>query len=241
MNVTLCSAFRNASSYIARYRLQMLGLAAALSKRRDKLRVIWCEGDSIDDTWHQLRHMYYSEDAECYSIDMFQHHHFGPDHGSVVNAERFANMAKVWTEIWRRIPDDADAVIFVESDLIWQPSTILALLDDLERVPAVAPMVLLERAGYPAKQFYDVWAFRRNGEHFTHNPPYVPLTVKGHTEMMDGSLEQIDSAGSCIVMRGDVARGVTWPPEDVVVGVCRQIRERGDSVWLDAKETVVHP
>lgn len=236
MNVTLCSAFRNSSAYIDRYFVQVAGLRDALKRRGDCLYLVLAEGDSVDATWSDLFWQTDDFDAEVLRVN-----HGGPDHGSVVNAERFANMAKVWNEIWRRIPDDADAVIFVESDLIWQPSTILALLDDLEHVPAVAPKIILRREGWPPNLFYDVWAFRRNGEHFTHNPPYVPLTVKGHIEMMDGSLGQIDSAGSCIVMRGEVARGLCWPPEDVVVGVCRQIRERGDSIWLDAQQTVVHP
>lgn len=240
MNVTLCSAFRNASSFIGRYFEQMAKLQERLDEREDELHLVLCEGDSMDNTWSCLYS--FTDDFNC---EVFRLDHGGPAYGSVVNAERFANIAKVCNAIWERIPQacpvgDADAVIFVESDLIWQPATMLALLDDLEHVPAVSPMVMLEREGWPPNLFYDTWAFRRNGAHFTHNPPYVPLTIKGHTMMMDTGLEQIDSAGSCMAIRGPLARQLCWPAEDVFVGLCRRIYEMGGSVWLDPMQRVVH-
>lgn len=230
MNVTLCSAFRSSMSYLARYLNQVSGLRQALGDRDDRLNFVWGEGDHVDDTRRVLVGASVFYNAEIVTVN-----HFGPDHGSVVNAERFANMAKVWNEIWRRIPDDADAVIFVESDLIWEPATMLALLDDLEHVPAVAPKIILQREGYHPAFWYDNWAFWRNGVQISVVPPYFADLI-GNDDLLG-----LDSAGSCLVMRGNVARGLCWPPEDVVRGVCRQIRERGDSIWLDAKETVIHP
>lgn len=232
MNVTLCSAFRNSTPYLRRYFEQVARLGNLLDGH---LHVIWCEGDSTDRTYNALVAVSSFGKAQgCYTTDVFQHSHGGPDHGSVVNAERFANMAKVWNEIWRRIPDDADAVVFVESDLIWEPATIIALLDDLAIVPAVAPKIILRREGYHPEFWYDNWGFWRNGVQIRTMPPYFAELTP------DGDLLELDSAGSCLVMRGDVARRVSWPPEDVIRGVCRQIREGGDSVWLDAMQKVIH-
>lgn len=228
MNVTLCSAFRNATPYFGRYFEQVGELAATLADRDDELFCIWGEGDHSDDTRRVLQAA-----ALVYEADLVTVNHGGPDHGSVVNAERFANLARVWNAIWQRIPQDADAVLFVESDLTWSPATMLALLDDLEHVPAVAPMVLLKREGYPADFWYDTWAFRRNSRNFRHEPPYFDTAPVW-------SLVMLDSAGSCMAIRGDLARQLTWPAADVIVGVSRQIYEHGGSVWLDPKATVHH-
>lgn len=233
MNVTLCSAFRNATPYILRGMEQMARLGNLLDGH---LHLVLCEGDSSDETYAALLELTpLPVKYGCYTADIFQHHHFGPDHGSVVNAERFANLSKVWNAIWTRIPQDADAVVFVEADLIWEPATILALLDDLAHVPAVAPMIMLEREGWPKGFFYDNWGYWRGGIQIRTMPPYFADLTS------DADLLELDSAGSCLVMRGNVARRVTWPPEDVIRGVCRQIREGGDSVWLDANLSVVHP
>lgn len=229
MNVCACSSFRSSTGYLARYFDQMAGLRRSLARRGDGLYLVLAEGDHADDTRAQLPDMLWNFCATLISYD-----HGGPDHGSVVNAERFANLAKVWGRIWAAIPNDADAVLFVESDLIWAPATMLALIDHLREYPAMAPMVMLQREGYPPDSFFDVWAFRKGNLPFNHRPPYFsgwPSSVP----------VQIDTAGSCIAFRGDIACQLVWPPEDVVRGICRQVYELGGSVWLDPALAIVHP
>lgn len=228
MNVTLCSAFRNASGYIDRFIWQEIRLRKLLGERGGTLSLILAEGDSVDDTGRILSDEY----SDMPNALLLNVSHGGADYGSIVNAERFANLAKVWNAIWQRIPADADAVLFVESDLVWEPATMLALLDDLAEYPAVAPMVMLRREGYDPNFFYDNWGYWRGGVQIGVMPPYFAE--------LNGSLLELDSAGSCIAMRGDIARGLTWPPEDVARGVCRQIRVRGGSVWLNPKVSVIH-
>jgi len=227
VNVTLCSAFRNSAGYIARYFEQVTALQESIESRGDCLYLVLAEGDSTDDTPERLDGVLSELGVEATLLGVT---HGGKDYGSVVNAERFANLAKVWNAIWQRIPEDADAVIFVESDLIWATSTMLALLDDLEHVPCVAPMVMMKNGW-----FWDTWGFVRNGHNFRNQPPF-------HAEMTAQSLWfELDSAGSCLVMRGDVARRVHWPAADVVKGVCKQIIDGGDSVWLNTRQKVMHP
>ena len=228
MNVTLCSAFRNANTYIQRYFDQIQKLGWLLRERGDCLRLIVAEGDSTDRTAESVFWAMHHFDGEIVTVN-----HGGPDYGSVVNAERFANIAKVCNAIWERVPQDADAVIFVESDLIWEPATMLALLDDLAHVPAVSPMVMMTNGA-----FYDVWAFRKNGWHFRHYAPYWDDDFP-YVDM--SRPVQLDSAGSCMAIRGPLARQLCWPAADVFVGLCRRIYELGDSVWLDPKLSVTHP
>ena len=97
----------------------------------------------------------------------------------------------------------------------------------------ITPMVL---ESPPSNLYYDVWAHRRNGVQFTKQPPYhaeLPLVADWLLEM--------DSIGSIIAMRGDVARAVYVPMEDVLVGTCRMIRELGHKIWLDTGAKCLHP
>lgn len=235
MNVTLCSAFRNAESYIGTYFYQIDNLALALRERGDKLRIIAAFGDCTDSTGQLLKDQVIFRGASLsllFSVDIFPFDHGGADYGSVVNEERFRNIARVCNAIWERIPQDADAVIWVESDLIWQPETMLALVDNLAEYPAVVPMVMLKRAGYSPEFFYDTWAFRMGTTHISPMPPYF-RNWDGVTPL------QVSSAGSCMVIRGELARKVHWPA-DVFVGLSRDIYGYGGSVWLDPKVSVIH-
>ena len=109
----------------------------------------------------------------------------------------------------------------------------LRLIERLQEVPVVGCMVL---DSPPANTYYDVHVHRRNGVQFTKQPPY-------HADIASaaGGLLEMDSVGSIIAMRGDVARAVYVPMEDVLVGTCRMIRENGGSVWIDTGAKCLHP
>ena len=59
MNIALCSAFRDAASYLPRYLRQVDALALALHKRGVQFAMVGGEGDSEDHTLTMLR-------AACY-------------------------------------------------------------------------------------------------------------------------------------------------------------------------------
>lgn len=232
VNVTLCSSFRNASSFVGRYQRQAYALAGMLEERRDCLTCVWGEGDSTDDTLYLLQCL-----APAFNAEIIDVSHGGQTWGSVVHPDRFKQLAFVANRIWQRIPADADVVIWAESDLTWEASTILALIDDLEQVPCVAPMVMhktnpgLYQGDGPF--FYDVWGHRRNGMRFTNEPPY-------HADLNGGLLE-MDSVGSCVAMNAGLARHLTWPEEDCIVGLCRKAREYGASIWCNSGLAIFHP
>lgn len=224
MNVTMCSSFRNAENYLDRYFEQVNQLDLLLCERGDSSHLVLGEGDSTDNTSHRLQRLSYWFNPTLINVS-----HGGPDYGHIVDAGRFKQLAGVWNRIWSQIPADADVVIMVESDLIWSADTIIALIDDLEHVPCVAPFV----AELSTQGFYDCWGFRKNGKHFNKHEPYFdgwPTT----------ELVPVDSAGSCLVMKAALARHLTWPEEDVIVGICNQIYRYGGSVHLDPACTVTH-
>ena len=68
------------------------------------------------------------------------------------------------------------------------------------------------------------------------NPPYHPSLLT------DEPLVEIASAGSCVVMREEVAAVARFGENDCIVGLGREIRERAKaSLWLDKRVAVHHP
>ncbi len=217
MKIAICSAFRNAERHVPRYFSQIAGLYLLLRARGDGLHLVLGEGDSTDQTRLLLTGNLRALGLAATGVDCT---HGGPRFGHVQDARRFAQLAQVYNQIWAGIPADAHAVIFVEGDLIWQPQTMVALLDRLQDAAAVAPMVYhaagCTRYG-PAtvRYFYDTWGFAAAGVNFSNRPPYHRC-INGHPI-------PLDSAGSCIVMRAQAARRVCFPDADMVVGMTRHV------------------
>lgn len=227
MNVTLCSAFRNATPYLNRYLWQVDGLYEVLEVQGHQLRFVWGEGDSTDTTLESLR---FKQEHVSWPITIVDCTHGGPIYGSIESWQRFKQLSHVGNVIWAAIPKDTDAVLYVESDLIWEPATLVKLLDALVIYPAVAPMVM---DSPPAGTFYDVWGFRRGEMRFTKRWPH-------HVDLVDDTPLQLDSAGSCMALRWKLAQWLSFP-EDCFVGFCRLLYEQGGELWLDPTLTVHHP
>jgi hypothetical protein len=113
-------------------------------------------------------------------------------------------------------------------DLAWDAATMIGLIDQLDAAhPAIAPMCFTA-----VGDFYDIWGHIKNGENFGPFPPYH--------RALEAGLTQIDSAGSCQVMTGALARAVRFGPDDLVRGLGRSIYEQGGSLWVDPTRRVVH-
>jgi hypothetical protein len=152
--------------------------------------------------------------------------HGGPAWGSVDDPARWTALSWCCNGVRDAITDEG-ALIYVESDLVWQPETMIRLLDHLdEHHPAVAAMCFTSGG-----HFYDVWGHIKDGTQFGPFPPY-------HEGLAPEGLTLIDSAGSCIVMRGDVARVAKFGPHDCVRGLGRNIYAHGFSLWIDPQAKV---
>lgn len=225
MNVTIVSAFRNAVAYIPRYVAQVCDLSDLLRRRGDCLNLLLGYGDSTDGTGEAL----FDACANRIGAHLMDVSHGGPHFGSIEDAQRFRQLSQTWNKLLPNIPKEADAVVLLESDLVWEAATLMALIDHLATYPAIAPMIFDVD---PADRFRDVYAFRRNGARFTNEAPY-------HADL-NGAVLQVDSAGSALALRGPLARAVSVPEADVVVGVCRQIYEQGGAVYVDPQLKVFH-
>lgn len=227
MVIVLASIMRDATPYLDRYMAQVDELRQALAQRGDTLINVVCEGDSKDDTWAHLLNYYQSVKD---GFRFFNFSHGGEKFGSVDHPTRWQNIARTWNHLLNRISDlEFDAFIYIESDLFFSSDTMLKLLKHLDDVPAVAPMSMLSDT-----VFYDTWGHRANGSHFQNNQPYHPVLV----DWTDG-LIQLDSAGSCKVMRAEVAKSCRLSEQDAMMG--HDIYKNGYSLWLDPTLKIQHP
>lgn len=224
MKIVLGSAFRNsAGRQIDRYFSQARTLRNALEHQGHSLFVVASEGDSSDNTPHVL-------DVELTTIPgkRVTYNHGGPWFGSTEAPERFKALQGVGNSILEAVPDDAGILIYVESDLIWSNTTLLALLDRVlvDGLDVVSPLV------FAGEAFYDIFAFRKSGSRFGPFPPFHP-ELNGLTE--------VDSTGSCLVMKADVARKARVSDHNGLVGFCDEARSKGFHVWVDPDQRIFHP
>lgn len=226
MKIAILSIFRNSTAYIPRYFDQMGALSKLLTARGDWLTLLLGYGDSTDGTGEMLHEeATFSMDALLVDVS-----HGGPEFGSIEHPERFKQLAYCGNKLLGYVPSDADVVGIVESDLIWDAMTLSDLIAHTAYVPAIAPMILDGE-----NSFYDSFAFRKNGVRFTKTPPYH--------EWLDrcSDLVQVDSAGSVLFVRADLAKKARFSDGESIVGYCRDIYRYGGSIWLDPTLSVAHP
>lgn len=224
MNITIVSIFRNATHYLERYFEQMDALQKLLMERGDSLYLLLGYGDSTDGTGEAL----WDECANRFAAMLLDVSHGGPEFGSIEHPQRFKQLATIGNRLLNSIPPNADVVGIVESDLIWDAETLLRLIDHTAHVPAIAPLVM-----DGPNSFYDVFAFRKNGLRFVKQPPYH--------EWLSDRMMHLDSAGSVLFVRADLARKARLSDDAAIVGFCESIRKHGGSIWLDPALSVAHP
>lgn len=224
MNVVLGSAFRNAGKHqVARYMSQAAELRNVLNGHTFRVRAV--EGDSVDDTAEQLR----AEAAtRNLTLDLAIRNHGGPVYYSTEQPERMAALSMVGNGILEGVNDQDDVLVYVESDLIWQADTMVRLMNQLGiGRDVIAPMP------FAGSAFYDIWAFRVNGTRFG---PFAPFYSKLRLDQPT----PVDSVGSCLVMKAEVARQVRMTT-GALVEFCANARGVGFKIFCDARERIQHP
>jgi len=219
--MTIISMFRTTSrARLDRYFAQVAMLPP-------DTHVISVEGDSIDDTRFRLcEHL-----RSCGKpATLVVYEHGGPHYGQVISRERFTQRAACKNAGLSYVEETADAVIYVEGDLIWEAMDLMKMVAQLRPgVDVIAPSV------WAGEAFYDIWGFRDlTGERFTSGAPYsTSLCLDGLTE--------ISTAGSCLVMRGEVARACRATDEEEIVGFCKDATSRGFHIYADWQTRIFHP
>jgi hypothetical protein len=231
MNIVIGSIFRNSTSYLNRYFNQVARLTEAMEAAGHTLSMILVEGDSTDDTYAVMRQRI---ELETLNAILLKCEHGGPVFGSIDNETRWRNISKVCNHLLNNTPK-CDILIYVESDILWTPETMMALIDHIPEVDIIAPMCF----HLPTGKFYDTFGYRKNGEMFSYHSPYHPSIDR---TFAPGETIPIDCAGSCFIMKGEVTRLARFsPPELCIVGFGQDARQWGFSYHLDPNQRVYHP
>jgi len=216
MRLVVGSAFRNSADRLAGYFNQVVALQAAMFPW--EVRVVAAEGDSTDTTRELLLNY-----SGVLAVTVLDAGHGGPVFGSTESPERLRLMSTVGNRIFEAVEDDDDVLVYVESDLLWDPKTIKTLVlhacQRSLRFDIFAPFVMAGEA------FYDTWGFRRNEERFSPFPPY-------HPALGEDPICRVDSAGSCLVMRGEIAQRCRIRNDYGLVGWCEDARRCGYKIGV---------
>lgn len=237
MNIALASAFRNSASsgHLGPYFAQAQALLSyANDTEPSTLSLVAMVGDSRDDTDAQIRRRCNQYGIGLSLVDCA---HGGPVYHSTEDPRRMLALTEILRRGMRRIAECLDPsriVLWVESDLRWDPHTVGTLLDYASRhqsgFDVFAPMI------FAGDNFYDVWGFRGiDGGRFA---PFAPH----HNSLRnwDGELVQVNSVGSCLAFRQGLAQ--IRPIGDLaLVSWCEGVTSAGYKIGVDPSLKVFHP
>lgn len=215
----LCSIWRDSGAQQVKLYDHRVRQLRALTDER--VEIVAVEGDSTDDTYLQLMEI-------CTPLKV---EHGGPYYDSTDNPARWRQLAVVCnvalTAAVRQLERD-ESLVYIESDLRWEPEMILRLVEHTKKYPAVSPLSLCQN-----ERFYDVFGHRKDGHCFN---PWYPY-YEGQSE----SMTQIDSSGSCVALSWSAAQVVEFSQHDCIRGIGRTLYQHGLSLWLDPTLKVEHP
>jgi hypothetical protein len=222
MSISLISLFRDCEGeQIRRWASQVKAFAASTPH---SVIAIAVEGDSKDGTRAQLQH----ESLGFAELRLVRCDVGVPRYPSCEDPARLKALSSVLNAGMAAVDNRADFVIFVESDLIWEPQTFHSLVDFLNvGLDVVAPMI------FAGDIFYDTWGFR---------------TLSGHRfgclPKMNGLKREpleLGSVGSCLAMRAEVARRCRVSNDLALVGWCEDVRRNGFHIFVAPTLSVRHP
>lgn len=235
---TICvvTPARNARAHLDLYFEQLDDLRDELGGDY-RMRLIVAEGDSEDGTREALQ-----EYANRYHLDytLVDTTHGGKYYRSVEDPDRLRTMSNVMSKALSHVRDDDDIVVWIMVDVRYDASD---MAQHIERARGgsisdngayshrfiLAPLALSNDGSY----FWDTWAFRKDGRRFNLHEPYCEFDEVGLTE--------IDSAGTCLIMSSDVARGKElYPISNEAVEFCDNAREIGVRVYTCPRWCVYH-
>lgn len=220
--------FRDSAPYLAQTLHSYDLLAKEVDKRGDSIRWALVENDSVDDTRHVLEEWV----ADKPGSSLLLRSDDCPYFPSKDDPMRWRHLAWVANGVLEQVASDDDVLVYCESDLAWEPATIVALIDHLQHVDVVSPLNMRVCGDY-----YDRWGSRgMDGRRFAPTPPFHPSLTRPNGD----GLVEVQSLAGCTVMEAKVARETRFAPEDCYVGWNRAMRLAGYDVWCDPNLQVTH-
>lgn len=242
MRLAVCSAYRDSAGNgplrVGSRIWQAIERIASLKTRFPDAKVehIAGEGDSVDNTRDHLTQAAAALGVELTLLDTSN----GVQRfGSVEAPERLAALSKVGNAMFDAVQQDVDFVLYVESDLIWTADVAelliqrLMMFDDFD---VIAPLVM---AG---QYFYDIWGFRGlDGERFSPTSPYHSSVPDYAAQAGSQTVVEVSSLGSCLAMRGEVARAARIRHGGALVDWSADARRLGFKLGAWPGLSIAHP
>ncbi len=207
---------------------------------KDRLRLVCLEGDSLDNTRGRLAAWKPGCEYELLRLDVG-----GKRLGHVISEERLTNLSRCTNEVMNHF-DDEDYYLYITSDLIWPPSLLQTLIDNIntvDDVDIISCPVLMEGTD----DFYDVWGFRQGDQQINRmggwfGPGCFDWDFPWHPCVDVENRFQVDTIGSIFLARGKVIRnGIRFTPTEDVVGFSKAATASGFQIWVTPDTAVYHP
>lgn len=216
--IAVCSLFRDNASDVMRTFLER----ARWQYDASKIVHICIEGDSVDDTYAQLK-----------KITGFKTIVEKMDQGTVkIGSFAEPSRLKALAQLWNRaldiaVTEKAYFTFLLDSDITVPPPVINKLVSHNKDV--IAPMLYFENSVF----FRDSWAYHKDGENFLNRYPY-------HKAYMNNKVFEVDGVG-CPLMKYEVlARGARCGDEEVRT-LSANIKSLGYKVLVDPELAIYHP
>lgn len=218
--VAICSLFRNSQNIIK----QMAADRAKWNYPAHKLWHICVEGDSTDNTPQELRRLAAQDNRYVIIKKDFGTQHYP----SIIHPIRMRVLAISWNiALEAALARQVDNILILDSDLVTPSNLLLSLLR--HKVDVVAPLLLLEGTN----RFRDTWGYWGNNTNFIERYPY-------HKDFKKG-LFKMDSVGVPLMKSTIIRDGARFGYADEIRGLCKNIKSRGYSIYVDGTISVWHP
>lgn len=187
-----------------------------------KILHICIEGDSKDDTFALLKSI------NTLNTIVIKHDQKVPRYGSYVIPERLKALAELWNiGVEEALRAGCHYIWILDSDIKVNENIIGRLLR--HNRDAIAPMLLWEGT----HKFRDTWAYHKDNNNFTANPPY-------HKAYNPNTPFHVWGAGTPLIKSEILHKGVRFNDMEIR-GFCDGINKLGYKIYVDPKSIIYHP
>lgn len=223
--VAMLSLWRNDAARDLAARAQHL-----LSKTYPALRWIWVVGDSDEDDTYQQLLAVVNAVRPWRHVDLLRHATGIAGDEPPARRRRLSASANLGLTL---LSAADDFFLMHESDLRSPLNLVEVFLGHVAagRCPIAGWPIL--PIGHNQAVFYDIWAYRKDGQMFTNTPPFSPC-------YRPDAPFAVDSFGSCWLAAAADTREVRFG-EQAVLDACAQLRAAGRQLWVDPQLTIIQP
>lgn len=229
-NIVICSIFRDSSAYLENYINQLFDYMYATGDL--KFQIIWLTGDNKDNTEERLSKAMKEPFFAQKRIHLLHYDTHLP-YNMEGSPERWKRLSDCWNKcLLEGKKHEPDILICVESDLIWNPTAMDEIIENIldEKTDVSAPMLLRDHDGQGKTVFYDTHGFIRGGNNFNNDAPWWgPGPKEEHNLLLP-----VQSLGGMVAMNHKAYEKAFWDPKSCILSFEPEIKlcmNKGVAIW----------